>query len=201
MGRPWLCALQDPALISSTFAIRCLPRSCGVSGRQAGLTRAHTRLPFSCRLAVPGVADPTRPPATEPFSSTPQQDADTSNLGLCLSTPSGLPGFKSAPSQSPLSLRSSSRPPLGLLEFLVGVLTSGYFCPAAATRLPFCLFCVTSGQVLVQSVAKDAEWEAGLPRHPSAKCMCVCKPSLAIGRPRGPVQAAAEPRAGERPRE
>lgn len=71
--------------------------------------------------------------------------------------------------------------------------TSGFFFRAAAVRVPFCLSVWPQGQALVQSVAKDAGREAGLPRSPPVKCMCVCKTSLAVGRGRRRVGAAAVP--------
>lgn len=45
------------------------------------------------------------------------------------------------------------------------------FLPAVAVRLPFCVFCLTSGKALVRSVSKDAGREAELPIHPLAKRM------------------------------
>lgn len=42
-GRQRRCARLELAVVSSTFAIRCLPRSCSVSGRREGLTPARTR--------------------------------------------------------------------------------------------------------------------------------------------------------------
>lgn len=43
---------QEPGLVSSTFAIRCLLRSCGVSGRREGLTHARTQDCRSLHLGV-----------------------------------------------------------------------------------------------------------------------------------------------------
>lgn len=43
-GRQRRCARLELAVVSSTFAIRCLPRSCSVSGRREGLTHARTHI-------------------------------------------------------------------------------------------------------------------------------------------------------------
>lgn len=84
---------QEPALVSSTFAIRCLLQSCAVSGRPEGLTNARTR---NCRSVASrayfGVTDPTGPlqPRCPPGHPGRTQDADTSTLAFTL-LQAGLP--------------------------------------------------------------------------------------------------------------
>lgn len=134
---------QEPAPVSSTFAIRCLQRSCGVSGRPEGPTRAHTGLPFSCLLGSPRSSVPAGPTATSPSPRTPRQDPGRGRPHLGLATPSGL-----LASQPLLSPRRSSRPSLGPLDFLCRGGDQWISLPAAAARLPFCLFCVTSRKAL-----------------------------------------------------
>lgn len=196
-GRPRVCARPGA---SSCFFYLCHQVSAAELRRiretRGADTRAHTGLPFSCLLGSPRSSVPAGPTATSPSPRTPRQDLGRRRPHLGLATPSGL-----LASQPLLSPRRSSRPSLGPLDFLCRGGDQWISLPAVAARLPFCLFCVTSRKALVRSVAKDAGQEAGLTRHPSAKCMCICKPPSAVGRRRGPVWAAEKPQAVGRPRE
>ncbi|EFB18272.1 hypothetical protein PANDA_004467 [Ailuropoda melanoleuca] len=75
-------------------------------------TRAHTGLPFSRLLGSPRSSGSHRSTATSSSPRTPRQDPRRGHLHLGLCTP-GLPT-----SQPRLSVRRSSGPQLGLLDFL-----------------------------------------------------------------------------------
>lgn len=126
---------QEPGLVSSTFAIRCLLRSCGVSGRRKGLT--HTRT-GDCRAAASwGLLGSSRshdrlPATISPPSGTPlpDWDADTSTLAFPL-FPAGLPAIPYLVFSGALVLNLVSR------IFSTVVVTSGYFCRLRRRDCPF----------------------------------------------------------------
>lgn len=120
-----------PALVSSTFAIRCLLRSCGVSGRREGLTRAHTGLPFSRLQGSQSSSCSHRLTATSSFPRTPRQDPRRGHLHLAFALLPCLPA-------SPDSILGGALV-LNLASWIssVGEVTSGYCCRLPRPHCPF----------------------------------------------------------------